>query len=91
MEINNHILQGENIDFIHSPNRGDFYEDGALDTIIIHYTASGSAASAIETLTDIDRQVSAHLVVGRDGLITCLLYTSPSPRDGLLSRMPSSA
>ena len=25
----------------------------------------------------------------RDGY--CLLYTSPSPRDGLLSRMPSSA
>ena len=24
-------------------------------------------------------------------LATCLLYTSPSPRDGLLSRMPSSA
>ena len=24
-------------------------------------------------------------------LYTCLLYTSPSPRDGLLSRMPSSA
>ena len=26
---------------------------------------------------------------GADG--ACLLYTSPSPRDGLLSRMPSSA
>ena len=25
------------------------------------------------------------------GLSNCLLYTSPSPRDGLLSRMPSSA
>ena len=25
------------------------------------------------------------------GNSTCLLYTSPSPRDGLLSRMPSSA
>ena len=25
------------------------------------------------------------------GLQPCLLYTSPSPRDGLLSRMPSSA
>ena len=25
------------------------------------------------------------------GIIACLLYTSPSPRDGLLSRMPSSA
>ena len=24
-------------------------------------------------------------------IINCLLYTSPSPRDGLLSRMPSSA
>ena len=28
-------------------------------------------------------------VVGRNN--DCLLYTSPSPRDGLLSRMPSSA
>ena len=27
----------------------------------------------------------------RDIGIVCLLYTSPSPRDGLLSRMPSSA
>ena len=26
-----------------------------------------------------------------DWICTCLLYTSPSPRDGLLSRMPSSA
>ena len=25
------------------------------------------------------------------GVTNCLLYTSPSPRDGLLSRMPSSA
>ena len=28
---------------------------------------------------------------GIGGVATCLLYTSPSPRDGLLSRMPSSA
>src|SRR5680860_539950 len=28
---------------------------------------------------------------GQAELLTCLLYTSPSPRDGLLSRMPSSA
>ena len=33
--------------------------------------------------------VSINLLV--TGLNTCLLYTSPSPRDGLLSRMPSSA
>src|SRR5665647_1795130 len=29
------------------------------------------------------------LEAGRRVLDTCLLYTSPSPRDGLLSRMPS--
>ena len=29
--------------------------------------------------------------VGEDEVSACLLYTSPSPRDGLLSRMPSSA
>ena len=28
---------------------------------------------------------------GSENLVACLLYTSPSPRDGLLSRMPSSA
>src|SRR5680860_1764957 len=33
---------------------------------------------------------SRHLV-GFSQCHTCLLYTSPSPRDGLLSRMPSSA
>ena len=29
--------------------------------------------------------------VGTAAAVICLLYTSPSPRDGLLSRMPSSA
>ena len=38
----------------------------------------------------------AELVYSVAGLVRipqvpCLLYTSPSPRDGLLSRMPSSA
>ena len=31
-----------------------------------------------------------HFVHGKR-IFNCLLYTSPSPRDGLLSRMPSSA
>ena len=38
---------------------------------------------------DCDR-LNAELVGGRPN-VPCLLYTSPSPRDGLLSRMPSSA
>ena len=30
-------------------------------------------------------------IIGTESYMACLLYTSPSPRDGLLSRMPSSA
>ena len=35
------------------------------------------------------RKVDGLILSG--GAASCLLYTSPSPRDGLLSRMPSSA
>ena len=38
----------------------------------------------------LDGEVRAHALIG-DRIFVCLLYTSPSPRDGLLSRMPSSA
>ena len=37
------------------------------------------------------RLISIDYGSGFVGSSTCLLYTSPSPRDGLLSRMPSSA
>ena len=44
-----------------------------------------SAFAGNPLLVDIDQLIA-------DGdLAACLLYTSPSPRDGLLSRMPSSA
>ena len=31
------------------------------------------------------------IAIGRELVVTCLLYTSPSPRDRTRSRMPSSA
>ena len=37
------------------------------------------------------RSANDSYVSGPDDIYVCLLYTSPSPRDGLLSRMPSSA
>ena len=40
---------------------------------------------------DVTLQVSAGDETVTAGPVSCLLYTSPSPRDGLLSRMPSSA
>ena len=36
-------------------------------------------------------QRSTMSLIERLQFVVCLLYTSPSPRDGLLSRMPSSA
>ena len=43
-------------------------------------------ADAMNRLSKVDIAVTTN-----GGGIICLLYTSPSPRDGLLSRMPSSA
>ena len=39
-------------------------------------------------------KIKVHFIIDADGIIkikACLLYTSPSPRDATLSRMPSSA
>ena len=61
------------------------------------YTVSGSnikVASGDDhfgKLTAGTATAAATLDVGAYDINTCLLYTSPSPRDGLLSRMPSSA
>ena len=53
-------------------------------------------APLVEAVDAPDRALHEHdVLVERDQLAEhlrrCLLYTSPSPRDGLLSRMPSSA
>ena len=54
--------------------------------------AATMAAQRVLETTGIDRNrigIIINTSVCRD--YVCLLYTSPSPRDGLLSRMPSSA
>ena len=42
---------------------------------------------------EVDRDIAAKLAEFKPGRVfnACLLYTSPSPRDATLSRMPSSA
>ena len=65
-----------------SPRQGDW--GGAL--ALIAYAALFSFAYL--TLT---AGTGALLLFAAVQLSICLLYTSPSPRDGLLSRMPSSA
>jgi N-acetylmuramoyl-L-alanine amidase len=71
MRIKDHRLAGGV--FRESPNQGGAYEAGVLDTIVLHYTAGANAESAIRTLSDVERKVSSHLVVGRDGAVTQLL------------------
>ena len=63
--------------------------------------SAGTTAGAMSRLGSAGRQAEREATVGQTGILgsrgdigtirTCLLYTSPSPRDGLLSRMPSSA
>src|SRR5664279_1469480 len=48
------------------------------------------ADPGLTTLVDYHRQSRRVAANGQPGR-GCLLYTSPSPRDGILSRMPSSA
>ena len=53
------------------------------------YIATRDLEVAVNAAVALERPL---LVKGEPGTgKTCLLYTSPSPRDGLLSRMPSSA
>ena len=51
---------------------------------------TGSAESQIALFSYRIAHLTEHVKKNRKDY-TCLLYTSPSPRDGLLSRMPSSA
>ena len=72
-----------------------FLMDGFTELILKHelatlyFAASSIAANGglqgAETILEVSKLPSIGLQ------FSCLLYTSPSPRDGLLSRMPSSA
>ena len=65
-------------------------EDDKIRTFIQKkYSSAGISDVLIARKAD---QLELELKTARPGVIVgCLLYTSPSPRDGLLSRMPSSA
>jgi len=68
MKIKNHLLNG--VDYQPSPNVG-----GKITPkfIVQHYTAGYTASSAINTLTNRNAKVSAHVVVDLDGTITQLV------------------
>ena len=65
----------------------------AADAMV--YTIASNQVNAIRYLksqrTLIIGTTGGEYTVDADGTDACLLYTSPSPRDATLSRMPSSA
>ena len=77
-------LKGLPEDLIAGP-AWDFGEDSRQETAIGLLTLL-TAGVAVE---DVVVQEGLDFLIAQDW--NCLLYTSPSPRDGLLSRMPSSA
>ena len=60
----------------------------ALEEILVQ---AGEESYLSYKLKDIQIVYEAFREFLSEKYITCLLYTSPSPRDGLLTRMPSSA
>ena len=57
-------------------------------TEVYSLVRDGSSGLIATDVTNGDLKLQAN---GTGNIEICLLYTSPSPRDGLLSRMPSSA
>ena len=73
MNISNHLLTGNNVDFQKSPNISGKFKSGLPDSIIIHYTAGRSRESSVRSLTTPSSKASAHIVLGRDEKITQLI------------------
>ena len=81
-------LMQANIRFPQSVERAVEGSDAVINLVALLFEAGKQNFESVhvrgaETLANAAKAAGIHNV--------CLLYTSPSPRDGLLSRMPSSA
>ena len=69
---------------------GNNSSNGITSTTAQYYVLKVSSLTANVTITA-PSSSKTYVVVNLDPTYTCLLYTSPSPRDRTRSRMPSSA
>ena len=70
--------------------KGDALKNAALKTIAPSQNDSTFTPDPYYT-PEVSLEAPPNAAQSSGSTWTCLLYTSPSPRDGLLSRMPSSA
>ena len=91
MSYSARIILGDEAVKIGLANRAE-ENKGDLDALInkISSEISSNSQGSIKAFKDLYNLSQTGLGID-EALKACLLYTSPSPRDGLLSRMPSSA
>ena len=72
--------------------------EAAMDELLTNCQAAHDVINGVDPESDPDGSLAMTDEIGTDevgageaGTPSCLLYTSPSPRDATLSRMPSSA
>ena len=97
VNIKNGVFVGHNVSFINDKFPFAVNQDFSLKnnsdwelmkTVVNDKVSIGTSSTILGGI-----QIGENSIIGAGSVVTkdCLLYTSPSPRDGLLSRMPSSA
>ena len=72
-------------------NTGEYCNAGDIICEIETDKASQEIPTEVSGIITTSAEIGDELPIGGVLAIICLLYTSPSPRDATLSRMPSSA
>ena len=91
VSVRDGVVQDANGNWVENYVARDMFQDTTEDGVTTTKAEHEAAYQA-----DLDAKTADTNRTKRNGLLAetdyfCLLYTSPSPRDGLLSRMPSSA
>jgi N-acetylmuramoyl-L-alanine amidase len=58
---------GQSIGWVPSPNFGQ--RSGLIDTVVLHYTVTGTLEETVDLFKETGRGTSAHYVIGKDGRV----------------------
>ncbi len=72
-KIAHHRLLSDYVQHESSEKNSGTFASGLPDTIVFHFTATGSLQAAVNELLDSEVKASAHLVIGRNGSVVQLM------------------